>query len=104
MDEPPKHLPLKANDACVHETHRTTENKETVLNGCTSTHHGYPCQGSGQKEQEKNTHLPVFTWKVVDCILDKLLPVGPFLISQPLGADCNPPLWETDEYWHTLKY
>ena len=31
---PPKHLALKANTACVHETHKTIANKETGVNGC----------------------------------------------------------------------
>ena len=30
----PKHLALKANKACVHETYKTVANKETGLNGC----------------------------------------------------------------------
>ena len=29
----PKQVALKANGACVHETHKATMNKKTVLNG-----------------------------------------------------------------------
>lgn len=37
-DGAPKHLALRANGACVQETHRTTASKEAVLNGHTSTY------------------------------------------------------------------
>ena len=44
QDEPPKHLALKANRACIHEIYKTIVNEETVLKGLTQTHCGYPSE------------------------------------------------------------
>lgn len=55
----PTHLALKAKGACVHQTHKTTANKESVLKG-----HMSPCEvslmSSVHWEEAKTPPLPVF--------------------------------------------
>ena len=58
-----RHLALKTNGTCIHETHKTIGNKETVLSKLQKTHHGYPPRIQYEGNRQKNTHLPFFPWE-----------------------------------------
>lgn len=72
----PKHLALKAKGACVHQTHKTTANKESVLKG-----HMSPCQvslmSSVHWEEAKTPLSQSFPRKGSESRFYKLLPKGP---------------------------
>lgn len=65
MDEPTKHLALKAIRPCIHEFHGIVENKEAVLKDVqtfvTAIFPGLRAEGG------KYVHFPVIPWKRSDC-------------------------------------
>jgi len=63
---------MKANRACIHESHRIIGNKEAVIKGCRSICVYTP--GHSAEVAGKNALLPVSPWKGFDHILSQLLP------------------------------
>lgn len=57
-DGSPKQLAVKANRACIYETHKTTANKETVLNRFVRTHHSYSHRTQQVKKKTMNQSFP----------------------------------------------
>lgn len=94
---PKKYLPLKANETWIHKAQRTMKMKKPFLMGTwaliVAIKTSFSAEGEG-----KSAHLPVLSWKRIDCLhltccLTVCLQGSSFL---HWGAGCNPP-WSPRE-------
>lgn len=84
---PSKHLAVKANGACVQQTHKSTARKQFLRQFTIAIPAELNTEGTG-----KNAHLPAFPIKGLICILYKLLPEGQAsIISTYLGTSWDLP-------------
>lgn len=91
--DPPNHLVMKANNTRIQGSHKTTANRETVLNRWVRTRTGSPLRPSAERAAT-NTHLPALPWEELDCILYKL-PENPAPISHT--SECPPQTFSEPE-------
>lgn len=87
--EPTKHLALKASEACIHETHEATVNKEVAINR--QEHSAAITSRLSAEGAGKNLSLSQSFPKGVHLRSLKAAACGSaFELSMHLGADCNP--------------
>jgi len=103
MEGTTNHLALIANRAGIHKSYRITLKKQFLHRRRKNPFMALP-PGLSTEEKAKTPISQFIPGRVLTIYFPNYHLRAQLLTSLHLGADCAPPLWDTDGSWHTFNY